>query len=83
MTLCLCKECLWFMFRLGRNGEAMLCDNALAREIYTDEYADVKGFSKSVPVRWMAPEYLAGQTPSSASDIVSFYCSELLQYLFI
>ena len=66
--------------RIDVHGGALLGDNAMSRKLNPDEYSDIRGFDKPVPVRWMAPEYLRGTLPTSESDAVRTFSSDILWY---
>lgn len=62
---------------LGLNDRLhiQLCDAALSRDIFSDDYctpADAEDNTSSRPIKWMAPEALRSNVFNSASDVVSF-----------
>lgn len=51
-----------------------LCDAALSRDIFSDDYyiaSDAQDDTSSRPVKWMGPEALRSNVFNSASDVVS------------
>ena len=67
--------------RIDRDGVIRVADFGLTEDMYSTNYfrrrQSVTGNEEKVPIRWMAPESIAENMYTEATDVVSVYLVDL------